>query len=79
MMPVTWTKSYQLRDGIRGKAFCTTMGSSIELQYEGTRRMIVNGVYWCLSMAIPSGGAKVDIVGSFKPTMYGFQKDEYWD
>tara|TARA_B100001123_G_C15327878_1_gene1030169 strand:+ start:941 stop:2011 length:1071 start_codon:yes stop_codon:yes gene_type:complete len=79
MMPVTWTKSYQVPGGKKGKALCSTMGASMELQYEATRRMIVNGVYWGLDMTIPSGGTKVDIVGSFNPSMYGFETDEYWD
>ena len=79
MMPVTWTKSYQLPGGKKGTAFTTTMGASIELQYEGTRRMIVNGVLSILGMEVPAGGAKVDIVGDFKPNMYGFLKDPYWD
>ena len=55
------------------------MGASVELQYEGTRRMIVNGVYWCLGIPIPEDGTKVDLVGTYEPTMYGFQEDAYWD
>lgn len=79
MMPVTWIKSYQLPGGNKGKAFTTTMGASIELLQEGTRRMIVNGVYWCLGMPVPADGTQVDLVGSFNPTMYGAFKDPYWD
>jgi type 1 glutamine amidotransferase len=74
MMPVAWTKSYQLPDGKEGRAFTTTMGSATDLVAEGSRRMMVNGVYWCLGMEkqIPKDGTKVDIVGEFEPTMYGF-------
>jgi type 1 glutamine amidotransferase len=79
MMPVSWTKSYQLPGGQKGKVFTTTMGASIELLEEGTRRMIVNGIFWCLDLPIPDQGTKVDLVGSFNPTMFGFLRDPYWD
>lgn len=79
MMPVAWTKSYQLPDGgKKGNVFTTTMGSSTDLKYIGTRRIIVNAVYHLLDMDVPSGGAKVDLVGTFKPTMYSFMRGTHW-
>lgn len=74
MMPVAWTKTYKLPDGQEGRVFTTTMGSATDLSAEGTRRMLVNGVYWCLKLEekIPAEGSKVDLVGEYKPTMYGF-------
>jgi type 1 glutamine amidotransferase len=78
MMPVAWTKSYRLPDGKKGKVFVTTMGASADLVAEGTRRMIVNAVYWCLDMATPVKGARVDIVQGFDPSAYGFKSNEYW-
>lgn len=78
MMPVAWTKSYQLPDGKKGDAFTTTMGSSTDLKYEGTRRMIVNAAYHLLGMDVPEDGAKVDIVGTFEPTMYSFNRGTHW-
>ncbi len=74
MMPVAWTKSYQLPGGKEGHSFTTTMGSASDLVSEGTRRMLVNAVYWCLGMAnqIPDEGTNVDLVGEYKPTFYGF-------
>jgi hypothetical protein len=71
MMPVTWTKSYKLPEGKEGDAFTTTMGTSKGLKWEGTRRMIINGCFWALDMDVPEK-AKVEIVGDFDPTMYGF-------
>ena len=43
------------------------------MQSEGLRRLFVNACYWCLEMEddIPSR-AKVDLVGEFKPTFFGF-------
>ena len=53
MMPVAWTKSYQIPDGKKGKCFNTTMGASKDLEKEGSRRMMVNAVYWCLCIDVP--------------------------
>ncbi|MFP6619616.1 MAG: ThuA domain-containing protein [Pirellulaceae bacterium] len=68
MMPVAWTKSYK-----GGRIFNTTMGSSTDLVTEGTRRMLVNGAYWCLGMESQiQADSSVELVGEFKPTAYGF-------
>jgi type 1 glutamine amidotransferase len=81
MMPVAWTKTYK-GDGEGGKiarVFTTTMGASQDFEFEGTRRMIVNGCYWAarLEEKIPDK-SNVDIVGTFKPTPFRFKKDEEW-
>ena len=80
MMPVAWTKSYQLPDGgKKGMVFTTTLGSSTDLKYEGTRRMLVNAAYYLTNIDVPSGGAKADVVGTFEPTMYAFKRQKgYW-
>jgi len=80
MMPIGWTKTYQIPGGETGRVFTTTMGSSTDLLADGTRRMIVNAAYWCLGMEdmIPTEGAKVDIVGDFKPTAYGFFRGDHF-
>jgi type 1 glutamine amidotransferase len=79
MMPVAWTKTYETEAGKKGKVFTTTMGASQDLQWEGTRRMVVNGCFWALGMEDKIGdGAKVDLVGEFKPTPFAFRKPETW-
>lgn len=78
MMPVAWTKTYQIPGGQSGKTFATTMGASTDLLAEGTRRMMVNAVYWCLDLEVPSR-ADVDLVGTYSPSRFAFYKDEYWD
>jgi type 1 glutamine amidotransferase len=76
MMPVAWTKSYEGTAGKKSRIFTTTMGAATDLEAEGTRRMIINGVYWAVGLEdkIPAEGTKVDIVGEFKPTPFGFNK-----
>ncbi|MBI1901311.1 MAG: ThuA domain-containing protein [Planctomycetia bacterium] len=74
MMPVAWTKTYQVPGGKKGRVFATTMGAATDLAPEGTRRMLVNAAYWCVGLEdkIPQGGTKVDLVGEYKPSAYGF-------
>ncbi|MFO0843107.1 MAG: hypothetical protein U0797_12055 [Gemmataceae bacterium] len=73
MMPIAWTKTYQLPDGKPGRAFTSTMCCSQDLESEGLRRLLVNGCYWALGMEgqIPEK-SKVDLVGEFKPLPFKF-------
>src|SRR5687768_11007781 len=71
MMPIAWTKSYQLPGGKQGKSFTTTMGSSTDFQNEALRRLIVNAVYHLLDLKV-SEKADVTPVGEYNPTAYGF-------
>jgi type 1 glutamine amidotransferase len=75
MMPVAWTKTYEGAHGEKGRVFTTTMGAATDLTAEGTRRMVVNAVYWALGMedGVPQEGTKVDLVGTYEPTAFGFK------
>ncbi len=78
IMPIAWVRSYQIPKGQKGKAFCSTIGSSTDLLAEGTRRMMVNAVFWCLDMEVPEK-ANVNLIGTYKPTQYAFHHDSVWD
>ena len=73
MMPIAWMRSYELREGNRGRAFTLTMGASEDLESEGVRRLLVNAVYWLTGVkdGILSE-AGVDYVGDYQPTPFGF-------
>jgi type 1 glutamine amidotransferase len=75
LMPVAWTKTYAIEDGPRGRVFTTTMGAATDMLAEGTRRMLVNACYWAtgLEAKIPEKSC-VEIVGTFEPTPFGFDK-----
>lgn len=75
MMPVAWTKTYSVEGGPAGRVFTTTMGSSTDMASEGMRRLLINGCYWAAGLEgkIPEKSA-VDIVGTFEPTPFGFNK-----
>ena len=77
MMPISWVKSYQLPNGKKGKAFATTIGAANDLLSEGTRRMMVNAVFWCLGLEVPNK-ANVDAVGTYAPNKYEFHEEDYW-
>ena len=74
MMPVAWVKTYKGKTD-KARVFTTTMGAATDMEAEGTRRMLVNAAFWALGMEdrIPEK-SKVDIVGEFKPTPFGFGK-----
>lgn len=75
MMPIAWTKTYKApKSGTVGKAFTTTTGAATDLAFEGTRRLIVNAVYWACGLEDKIvGDSNMDLVGEFKPTMFGFK------
>ncbi len=77
MQALAWTKSYQIPGGREGRAFCTTLGASLDLQAEGTRKLLVNAVYWSLGMAAVD--PDVQIVGEYEPTSFKTYKKEHWE
>ncbi|WP_273567436.1 ThuA domain-containing protein [Maribacter halichondriae] len=77
LMPIAWTKSYQLPDGKKGKAFTSTIGSATDMLNESVRRLLINGVFWAMDETVAEK-ANVELVGDFNPSAYGFKTDEYW-
>jgi uncharacterized protein (DUF885 family) len=70
-MPVVWTRQYKNDAGTTNRILTTTMGSATDLENEGLRRLIVNGVYWGLGLDVPTS-ADVTYVDEYKPSFYGF-------
>ena len=78
MMPIAWVREYTAPNGTtKGKAFCTTMGASVDFKNEDLRRLAVNATYYLLGMHVPQK-ADVTYVDPYEPTMYGFNKDELY-
>ena len=76
-MPVAWTKSYQLPGGKKGKSFASTVGAANDMLVEGTRRLLVNSIFWGLDLPVPKK-ANVELIGTYNPTAYGFTDAEHW-
>ncbi len=74
MMPVAWTKTHKGTQGRTGRVFTTTMGSSMDLESEGLRRLLVNAAYWCVGIEeqIPAR-ANVALVGEYTTLPFGFK------
>ena len=70
-MPVVWARTNRNDNGKTNRILTSTMGSATDLENEGLRRLIVNGVYWGLGMDVP---AKADVryVDEYQPSFYGF-------
>lgn len=76
MMPLVWTKEYQFEGGEKGKVLCTTMGSAVDFENEGLRRLVINTSYWMVGkeMNIPEK-ADVPLPATYKPSYFGFKKE----
>ncbi len=75
MMPIAWTNAFASPSDKQARVFTTTMGASKDLESEGLRRMLVNACYWAVGMEneIPAK-SNVEIVGTYRPTPFGFNK-----
>jgi hypothetical protein len=80
MMPVSWIKEYSSPDGrTTGQAVCSTFFSSKELENEGIRRLLVNSAYFLTGLADAiRPDLDVSLAGDYQPSMYGFQRGDYW-
>jgi hypothetical protein len=80
MIPVAWLKDYQHPDGgKKGLAFHTSMGSSTDLENAALRRLVINAAYYLLDIKVPRKGTKVDYIGAYETTAYGFWGKKFWD
>ncbi len=69
--PIAWTREYQNEAGKVNRIFTTTMGAACDLDNEGLRRLVVNGVFWSLGLEVPEN-ANVEPVDPYGPSFFGF-------
>ncbi len=72
MMPLVWLRTYQVPGGKPGTALNSTIGASTDFENAALRRLIVNASYHLCGLDVPAE-ANVDVVGTYKPTAYGFR------
>ncbi|MDA1015579.1 MAG: ThuA domain-containing protein [Planctomycetota bacterium] len=78
MMALAWLRDYKSPSGAKGKAFCTTMGASVDLVSNDARRIVVNAAYHLTGLDVPEA-ANVEFVDPFYPSFYGFIRDKtFW-
>lgn len=71
MMPIAWTRERKNDGGSTNRIFCTTLGAATDMRSKGLRRLLVNAVYWGLTLDVPDA-ADVEVVGEYHPSAYGF-------
>jgi hypothetical protein len=71
-MPIAWTRLFTNEAGKQNRILTTTMGAATDLENEGLRRLVVNGVYWGLGLDVPAR-ADVRVVDPYSPRKYGFR------
>lgn len=76
MMPLAWTKTYEIEPGKKGRVFTSTLGAATDLVAEGSRRLILQGAFWAMGLEkdIPKEGLNVDFIDVFKPNDFGFTR-----
>lgn len=73
VMPIAWTKPYQIEGGKPGMVFASTIGSSLGFQSADLRRLVLNASFWLLGMSETiTPDLNVELVGAYHPTMFGF-------
>ena len=55
VQPVAWTRTYK-----GARVFFTTLGHPKDFEDDSVRRLLVNGIYWALTLEVPEGGANVE-------------------
>jgi len=77
MMPLVWTKNYQMPGGKEGKVIGSTIGAAVDLLSEDLRRLFVNSVYWGIGLSVPNK-ANVTIPDDYQPSYFGFKPKDFF-
>ena len=71
LMPLVWIRDFKWENGNTTRALTSTIGAAIDLENADLRRLFVNACYWLTGLEVPKN-ANVELVGEFKPSMFGF-------
>jgi len=76
MMPLAWLRDYTAPNKTaKGKAFCTTLGASMDFADEDLRRLFINASLHLTGLKVPAK-ADVNVVDPFKPSGYSAINDK---
>jgi type 1 glutamine amidotransferase len=72
-MPVVWTRTYSMDNGVQGKVFTTTHGASEDILNDDFRRLLINAHFWALGMekAIKPN-LNIEFIGPYTPSKFSF-------
>lgn len=75
MMPLVWTRTYPGLTGHPNRIVCSTLGAATDFESPGSRRMMVNAVYWLLGLESSiRPDLAVEPLGEYRPTEFGFDR-----
>lgn len=70
-MASEWTREYKGENGAKGRAFTSLYGASEDILNDGYRRMILNAVYWSLSLEDQiKADSNIAFVGPYQPNTF---------
>jgi hypothetical protein len=73
IMPIAWVRELAHSSGKQTRIFASTLGTAVEFKKDDMRRLLVNAVYWTLSLESQlSDKLSITIPGKYEPTMFGF-------
>ncbi len=76
-LPIAWTKTWTGAAGKTARVFHITMGSAMDYQSAGLRRLTINAAYWCLRMERGiSPTSSVQYVAPYEPLASGFDYEK---
>jgi hypothetical protein len=71
--PAIWVRTYKSTSGKEGRVFASTQGGSEDILSEGVRRVIINGVFWCMGLEKDiKADMDVAFVGPYHPVTFSF-------
>jgi hypothetical protein len=77
VLPIAWTKNWTGNQGKASPILHFTMGSAMDFENEGVRRVTINGAYWGIGMADQiNPDSDMSIVGEYKPLKDGFNYEK---
>lgn len=73
MLPVAWTRHYEVANGEPARVFTSTHGAGEDFVNEGFRRMLINAALWTMGMEDEVGPDNdVALVGPYHPVRFSF-------
>lgn len=76
-LPVVWINDWKTSTGASARVLHSTMGSGKDFESPGFRRLVVNGVYWCVGLEQRiAADSSVDYVGEYRPLDSGFNYEK---
>lgn len=76
--PNAWTRTYEGKNGQKGRVFTTTSGASEDIQDDDFRRMVLNACFWAAGMEKEiTPEMNISMVGAYNPSTFQMNANYY--